>query len=391
MNRIFQRGDWLYALVVLIAVVWMSFSVAHYYAYFIPGEVTSDYPAFMHFTVALDQGKLSEIPAYHIAHMAWEILSVAIHRLLGISLRTTSFLLTLGSIAAAAVITYFWFARSLRDRELPVWWAMVAAIGLSVATPLSVLAPVDRRWYQGYIGITSYHNPTIILLRPLAILQFILVPACFQDRAITWKRIGLAAAVTLLATFSKPSYAICLLPAICGIAAYRWYKQQTIQWRLLLAGFVIPTFLLLSWQFLVAYRSPEQGSIFFYPFGVMTGLSGFVGVKFLLSILFPLLAAMLFFPEAVRDMRMILAWIGFAIGAFYSYFVADGPPRTFDADWIWSGKITLLLLFCVSTIFVLERIRTVRWKATLSSTVWTAHASFGLAYIVHILTTYKRV
>lgn len=391
MNRIFQKRDWIYALIVVIAVVWMSFPVARFYSYFKPSQVTSDYPAFMDFTVALSQGKLSEIPAYHIAHMAWEILSVAINRVLGISLRTTSFLLTLGSIAAAAVILYFWFAKSLRDQGLPAWWAMVAAIGLSVVTPLSVLALVDRKWYLGYIGITSYNNPTIILLRPFAILQFVLVLGCFQDRAISWKRIGLAAAVTLLATFSKPSYAICLLPTICLIAAYRWYKKWTIQWRLLLAGFVIPTFILLAWQFLLAYRSPEQGSIFFYPFGVMTGLSDFVGVKFLLSILFPLLVALLFFPEAVRDMRMILAWIGFSFGALYSYFVADGPPRTFDGDWIWSGKITLLLLFCVSTIFVLERIRTARWKTTLSSGTWVAHVAFGVAYIVHILATHKRI
>ncbi len=383
--------DWIYALIVLVAAMGMSFSVSYYFSYFKPSEVTSDYPAFMDFTLALNQGKLSQIPAYHIAHMAWELLSVAIHRVLGISLRTTSFLVTLGCIGAAALIVYFWFASRLRERGLPLWWAMVAAVGLSVATPLSVLAPLDRKWYLGYIGITSYHNPTIILLRPLAILQFILVPACFQDGAITWKRIGLAAAVTLLATFSKPSYAICLLPAICLIAAYRWYKKQTIQWRLLLVGFTLPTFILLSWQFLVAYSSPEQGSFFFFPFGVMMGLSGFVGVKFLLSILFPLVVAALFFPEAVRDMRMILAWISFAIGAFYSYFMADGAPRTFDGDWIWSGKITLLLLFCASTIFVLERIRTVRWKATLSSTAWTAHVAFGLAYIGHILTTSKHI
>ncbi len=316
---------------------------------------------------------------------------IAFNSLLGVSFRTSAFLVTLFSIVTAAFVIYFWLEPTLRARGLSLWWGVVAAIGLNLVTPLSLLVSVDRKFYLGYIGITSYHNPTIILLRPLALLQFIFALRCFQKADSMWWQTGIAATVTLLATFAKPSFAICLLPAIGLVAAYLWLKKKTVDWPLFFFGFIIPTVIMLTWQFLVAYGSPEQSGIFFYPFGVMAGLSGYLGIKFLLSILFPLLVAILFLPEAARDTRMVLAWLSFLVGAFYSYFLAEGPPRTLDGNFIWSGKITLLVLFCISTLFLLERIRAVRWKTVLLGTVWVSHVVFGVVYYYHIFITQKYI
>lgn len=390
MNWTGRKQDWGYLLVLFIAVVLifspLIFSETHYKS----GVVTSDYPAIMEFAQHL-KVDIKDVPGFALAHPAWEILVIAVNSLFGISFRTSAYLVTISSIILTAFVLYFWFEPVLRAKGLSPWWGLVAAIGLNLVTPLSSLASVDHKFYLGYIGIISYHNPTIILLRPLALLQFIFALRCFQRGGSMRWQTGIAAAVTLLTTFAKPSFAICLLPAMGLAAGYRWLKKQAIHWQLFFFGFIAPTIIMLAWQFLVAYGSPEQSGIFFYPFGVMSGLSGYLGIKFLLSILFPLLVAILFFPEAIRDFRMVFAWLIFLVGAFYSYFLAEGPPRTLDGNFIWSGKIALLILFCVTTIFLIERIKTVRWKSLLLGTVWILHVAFGIIYYYHVFITHKYI
>jgi hypothetical protein len=202
---------------------------------------------------------------------------------------------------------------------------------------------------------------------------------------------AMAGAVTLLATFAKPSFAICLLPALCLIAAYRWWKKQEVNRRLLFFGFIVPTVVLLALQFLLAYGGPGQAGILLYPFGVMAGLSKFLAIKFLLSIVFPLVVALLFFQEARRDVPMVLAWSTFLVSAFYAYFLAEGAPRTLDGNFIWGAKTALLVLFSISTLFLFERIKAIRWKAILPALVWVLHVAYGVIYYYHILTTQKYI
>jgi hypothetical protein len=390
MRLALKRYNWGYPLVLSVAVLLIFSPLIYAETHFKAGTVTSDFPAIIEFAQHLQQG-VGDVPGFALAHPAWELLLIVLNGLFGVSFRMSAFLVTLFSILAAALVLYFWLEPILRARGLSLWLGVVAAIGLNLVTPLSLLVSVDRKYYLGYIGIISYHNPTIILLRPLALLQFIFAFGCFQQAGSSWRQTGIAALVTLLATFAKPSFAICLLPAMGLIAAYCWLKKQPANWQLFILGFIVPTIVMLTWQFLVTYGSPGQSGIFFYPFGVMAARSGFLWIKFALSILFPLLVALLFFPEAARDIRMVLAWLSFVLGAFYSYFLAEGPPRTLDGNFIWSGKITLLVLFCVSTIFLLERIKTIRWKALLPGVAWLSHVAFGLVYYQHILITQKYI
>ena len=59
-------------------------------------------------------------------------------------------------------------------RGLPRWsWVGPAlAAGLAVAlllvTPVALLVFADGLRYMGYVGINVWHNPTMVLLKPLA-------------------------------------------------------------------------------------------------------------------------------------------------------------------------------------------------------------------------------
>ncbi len=376
----------LLSLIVLAAFSPLIWAETHYKA----GEVTSDFPAIMEFAQNIESGAAA-VPGFAVAHSAWELLVLALHMLAGISIRTSAWLATTSSILAAALILYYWLAPTLRSRSLSPWLAVAAAVGLNLVTPISILATRDREYYLGYIGIASYHNPTILLLRPLALVQFIAALRCFGSSRASWKWIALGCASSLLATFAKPSLAICLLPAMGLLIAYRMAKRLAVDLRFFILGFAIPTLLVLAGQFLVTYGSLSTSGIFFFPFGVMQALSGYLGLKFVLSIIFPLLVACLFFPQVIRDERMLLAWLTFVLGAFYAYFLADGPPRTFDGNFIWSAEIALLVLFCTSTVFLFEQFQRFRARSGIVAVAWLTHMAFGVVYYFHVFVTRKYI
>ena len=390
MNQILRGRGWGYLLVLSLAVLLIFSPLIYSETHVKSSAVTNDYVAIIQFAQQLKHG-ISDVPGFALAHPAWEILVIAVNALFGFSLQRAAFLVTISSIVAAAIILYLWIEPILIARGFSRWWGVALAIGLSLVTPLSLLAPLDHKYYLGYIGAISYHNPTIILLRPFAILQFIFAVKCFQEAASSWEQTLAAGAITLLATFIKPSFAICLLPAMGLVAAYRLFKKQTLNWRMFLFGFVIPSVVILAWQFLVTYGSPAGSGIFFYPFGVMSAYSGSLLIKLLLSILYPLVVAGLYFRETARDMRMVLAWLSFLLSALYTYFLAEGPPRTLDGNFTWSSEIALLVLFSVSTLFVLEQIQAGKLKAAIPGLVWVAHVASGAVYYWHVLITHKYV
>jgi hypothetical protein len=117
--------------------------------------------------------------------------------------------------------------------------------------------------------------------------------------------------------------------------------------------------------------------------------------KFFLSILFPLAVTILFFRSAIADMRMRLAWIGAALGAFCFYFLIErGRDLTFHGNFGWSGIITFFVLFFASLAFLLEQWRLqprearVQWRLILSTAIFGLHTISGLLW--YGLSWYRR-
>jgi hypothetical protein len=115
--------------------------------------------------------------------------------------------------------------------------------------------------------------------------------------------------------------------------------------------------------------------------------SGWLDRKFLLSLVFPGLVTVLYLKDALKDTRMLLAWITLALGSFYTYFLAEQGQRFADGNFTWSGEISMLVIFCISTIFFLERIKENRSKTTLVVLLWSVHVLCGIGYYYHIFLT----
>jgi hypothetical protein len=229
--------------------------------------------------------------------------------------------------------------------------------------------------------MATYHSPTMLLVKPFAVLQLIYAVRCLGSTSLLTKaQIAAGVLVSLLATFIKPSLSICILPALAILVAMRWAQKKFVDWAGLLLGIAIPTALILAWQFLVTYYSNETNAVKLLPFEVMKGYSNFLVLKFFLSVLFPLALSVVFFREVVRDVRMVLAWLVFIFGVIFTYLFAEIGPRMMEGNFTWSGEISLLLLFVVATLFFIENRTGTKGSRLILSAFWILHIIFGIVY-----------
>jgi hypothetical protein len=293
-----------------------------------------------------------KVPTYVYVHSGWQMMVAVLHGILGHSWNFSALIVTLGSELFTVGILY-WLLR----KKLNPWLAGALALGLNIIAPLLFLYPIDHQTYYGYIYFNPYHNPTLLLLKPFAILVIVFTVQALEGKYASWQKILLAAVVSVIGAFAKPNYVLCLLPAAGILALIRLWKKKAVDWKQLILGITLPPVLLILWQFILTYTSAgsDNSHILFAPFAVMHKLSGYLLIKLLLSILFPLVVAIIYRKEIFKDTKMQLAWLGFGFGAFFAYFMAESGIRFSDGNFLWSAEISLFILYICSVLFLTEK------------------------------------
>jgi len=243
------------------------------------------------------------------------------------------------------------------DRAAPAVAGGLTVAAL-VAAPVTVFTWSRHQLLDGYISITSYENPSVNVLRPIALILFWVL----MDRLFGRSRgtvVAMTAALSLLALHAKPSYTVCLLPALILLAAWERWRGRRLDWRLWGLGFVLPSLVGLGYQAVV---SRGQGSIGFAPFDIIRGvleargMSPWVFVPLLmLSMLFPLTVAVMCWSDARRTASWTTAWITFGIGIllFCTFTVTE---RRDYGDLIWGPQVALFIVFVESIVLVAPRV-----------------------------------
>jgi hypothetical protein len=373
------KNRW-YRQVVLVLLMLSIFTPVTYSMVFLSSY--SDYSSHIYWAEEMRNASLPDVQSV-ISHSGWQLLVILIQQVTRSTFAYSGFMASMLSIVLMAFLIFHFVKPALLRQKISLWWGVLISIGLNLVTPILLLVYRDMRFYFGYVGLITYHNPTIILLRPLALMQFIVTIRGFRETTSRWIQVIPAVIISLLATYVKPSFAICILPAIGLIMAYRLITKNKINWRMLLVGIILPTVGILVWQFLLSYNSAEKIGIIISPLGVMSQLSEYLLAKFILSILFPLFVLILYNKKAVRDIRLVLGWLIFIFGAFCTYFLAESGTRFLHGNFTWSGEIAALILFCISTVFFIEQVRTNKFKTWLLSIIWFMHGISGILYYVY--------
>ena len=157
-----------------------------------------------------------------------------------------------------------WSLRRAFERR-PAWacaLSAAASLCLLLITPLTLFTWNSHNLYFGYIGINVYHNPTSVLLKPLALILFLGTVAVFSmgdnetsPKTHTSIPFWLIGALTICCGLAKPNYIIALLPAVAIFTLFWLRSKKKIDWPGLIGGIGLPAVALLGWQFLATYSS----------------------------------------------------------------------------------------------------------------------------------------
>jgi hypothetical protein len=157
----------------------------------------------------------------------------------------------------------------------------------------------------------------------------------------------------------------------------------------------VPAVVVLTWQYLVAYTSspPDQAvGIVLAPLAAVGMDFWSLGPKLVLSILFPACVATLHFRVARGAVRLRFAWLGFLIGAAYTYLLAE-RGRVHHGNFGWSGQITSFIVFVTSVAFLIQQhpaaFSSLRatwkearrdWRLLVCLVALTAHVASGIVW-----------
>lgn len=280
------------------------------------------------------------------------------------------------------------------DSALKALTAFVLTLSFMIAAPINLFT--YPHLYFGYLPIVmnTYHNPTVLLAKPLCLLAFDRTLAVLQLKQTKWPlALSILTALTLLA---KPSYLICLIPALLLLLIYRYFCKQPTNWLPLTTGVFLPALLILAWQCALAFGPehavglPYHRSITFAPFAIANFYAHCnvpnVIWQPLLSLLFPALVYLICLPESRKDLSLNLCWLTFLISLAYYFFLAELECGKIDlsANFAWGSQLSFFMLFVYSTLFLLNSLRfdPLRYRMKRQP---LALAGCFLAWLLHIV------
>jgi hypothetical protein len=287
-----------------------------------------------------------------VPHPMLHWLMIAIAAVTKIHVVTAGWIVTTIAMAAVPVIVFLALERSLGRG----WALAVAAISV-LAHPI-VLFTLSHL-YVGYIVMTTYHSPTMILMKPMAFLLFLTTVYALKGNP-TSHEIWIAALLTIVTTLTKPSYTIVLLPALGCLVLMRLIKHEDVPWRFLLYGIALPSALLITWQIYVTYVSPLpnfDSHVVFAPLAAIRARTGHIALKLLLSVAFPAVVIAFYWRAFWRSTPCVLATLQMLFGAAYFYLLGEAGRRMGDINFSWSANIAMAILFLVCLYLVLKEWR----------------------------------
>lgn len=365
----------------LLLAAGLFFGIILYLEIFLSGKI-ADYGSHIAWAKGITEN-FQEVPKAAVSHAGWQWLVIFVHAIIQHSWSYSAWVVTFGSVALTSGIL-FWMLRQKVNGLL----AGSLSVGLLLVAPILLVDPFANLWYMvnGYIGTNVYHNPTILLLKPLAILQFYFSVDALNGRKTNWKGYLIPALCSAMAVYTKPNFALCLLPVICVFGIAKLIRKQPVDWKRLLYGIVLPSTIILVWQFLITYGQDSDSSIVFAPFVVMQHYSSNLLIKLILSLVFPIGVTLVFWKEATKDNRILMGWFLCAMGLIYTYFFAEEGARILSGNFIWSGEISLFILFVSCILFLSdnkfsERSTTSRWVILVTGSL---HLFSGMIYYFYI-------
>jgi hypothetical protein len=243
-----------------------------------------------------------------------------------------------------------------------------AVLSLLVGTAVMIMQPIvgggETQMYRiGYIWAEPYYSPTCALMKAFSFISTMFAVTFLRPEPGNIsppKSIVVCALATAAGTLAKPSFAICMVPALLVLVALRFCRSQFIDLRAITLGLLAPAVLVLAVQYHLSFSGTSGGaayhnSVIFAPLAVMKYHSKDLVRKFVSSIAFPLAVYVLYWARARRDTSLNFAFLLFGFGISYTYLLSE-KLNGWTGNFLWSSYIGLFMVFVFAVVFYVRQV-----------------------------------
>jgi len=314
-------------------------------------------------------------------------------------------------IAIALFVMLFIVFRQVIKRNGIGYSLLVVGMALffMMGSAINALTFLDHHALFGYFPLNVYNSPTYTLLKLVSVPLFLISLKIFMPSKTKnyWLVLG-SALCSILCAISKPSFTVIIIPALGLVVIYKLWKKDYIDWILLLLGILLPSAIVLGWQYSISFGSGWENidrvldqikivptRIAFVPFGqfVKWGVPLYLLLpKLLLSVLFPLTVYITFWKKSQKDLIFNLGWLLFLFGCLSTYLFVEirltgKGGITQSGNFGWSGLIGLYILFISASLFWLKQIsghlpteKSDGWRFGITIFALALHWVFGIIW-----------
>lgn len=343
-----------------------------------------DYTGHIAFAMLIESGEPITIP-----HILYHILIIALVKIFPfLGYIFASVIINLISCITLPILLYRIIRPFISSSfHNPSLITLVLVIGLLTVSHINIFSLQDKNIFIGYIPANLYHNPTLILLKPFAVLTFLYTLAVLQNNInFNIRTLILGNVLIILCMLAKPNYLISLFPALILCSVYFAVVSRPINWWLLITSIIVPISALLVIQYALAFGRTDA-HIILAPLAWMRDTPLNLALKFILSTTFPLLVYGLYWPLSKKVFSLNFAWLSFIFGSAQIYLLMETGERMWHGNFQWSAQITLFILFMASLIFWIQQERHT-WKWRVCTVFFILHAFSGVIFLILTIGSY---
>ena len=363
-------------------------------------QVESDYTRHLAFAEKMYQTHQLVVP-----QVLFHFLIIGVVEVAGTSFQSAALLVLGVSYGLTGLLLYRETARVLvaaQSSRQALWGGALAALvlGLAVLFMQPILKPDVPHIYQiGYLWAEPYGSPTYSLMKPLALASAVSALAFLTSATTSRFAVMTAAIATATGALAKPSFVICLMPAVVILGALRSKDHEAVDWTAITLGLLAPGAVIVLLEYYLSYSG-------FGPQGIYRNAVVFAplrffkdhGVRYLpeklaLSMAFPASVYLLYWKYARRDLPLNFALLLFAFGTGYGVFLAEAQNSS-HGNFLWGAYITLFIFYLFSAIFLVRQLKTASWKGTqrvrhiAAIALLLAHVGSGI--FAHVATLHQQ-
>lgn len=370
----------------LISVYEMSFSYSDYSVHTeIAMSLSDDFFSFL---------KANLYPVWHI--LVW--------------ICTTAF--TIPQIYAAPFVSAFVNAivylavYKLLQKEFPKQNILCACLTAAVC----VVGPIYLPWYNEnlYLGQGTpnlWHNPTNLMVKPVAVITFFYFLHLFKAENVTKKQYIIFSLFLIFSVSCKPSFVQIFLPGAAVLLIIHWIlTKKKFRFSINIAFAYIPVVLLVIVQYVMTFWGTEglnsgEGVIFAWLEVLGFWAPNVFISTILLPMLFPMYALLIDFRNNLQDREVWLALCCFCTAWLEAAVLAENGKRMYDGNFTWGLYIAMFLMwvvmlkrfikYCKNTVSsvpdVFLSVKLKGYKIYIGLILFSVHIFCGLYYFYYLV------